>query len=256
MYTRLVLSMQANFGLDLLPLTYNYIPIHPLLLHSPAFLRPLVSKGTSILSILPMAASYPHSIPTPPFSPENHGLPDDNSENPLKSTINLLDSLVSFYQHERMWVYRTRAMLEEAFPDPPIMSSHNNNNNNNNNPSSSSSSSSAYSAGIYPQPLPSPSTSAVSSGPIGSFVPADNAERGSQPQTRWMRRKRGFKLRLEGLAPKNRRVLSAAQPQQDTLQPREQILEMFEKMMEARMESCERVNKLVRNANRANLHNR
>ncbi|KAF8914029.1 hypothetical protein CPB84DRAFT_1758195 [Gymnopilus junonius] len=67
-----------------------------------------------------MATSYTHSIPTPPFSPQNYRMPDENTENPLKSTINLLDSLVAFYQHEQMWVYRTRAVLEDAFPTPPL----------------------------------------------------------------------------------------------------------------------------------------
>jgi len=50
------------------------------------------------------------------------GGPDyESTENPLKTTTHLLDSLVAFYQHERMWVYRTRAMLEEAFPNPAVM---------------------------------------------------------------------------------------------------------------------------------------
>ncbi|KAF8165221.1 hypothetical protein B0H34DRAFT_229081 [Crassisporium funariophilum] len=176
-----------------------------------------------------MATAYTHSIPTPPFSPHNYRMPDENADDPLKSTINLLDSLVAFYQHERMWVYRTRAMLEEAFPNPPIMTSPNQ--------SSSSQSTPSLADSRYNDPNePSP----------------------SHQSTRWMRRKKGFKLRLDGIRAK--RVISA-QPmseglQHEQLQPREQILEMFEKMMESRMESCQRVTKLVRDANRAHLHSR
>ena len=150
---------------------------------------------------------------------------DEITENPLKSTINLLDSLVAFYQHERMWVYRTRAMLEEAFPNPSVMD-----------PTTQSiSASSSPPTGNDEIPTPEPSH-----------------------QTRWTRRKKGFKLRLDGIRPK--RVISAIPVDQvrrpEYIHPREQLLEMFEKMMESRMESCQRINRLVRDANRAYLHHR
>jgi hypothetical protein len=153
--------------------------------------------------------------------------PDQITENPLKSTINILDSLVAFYQHERMWVYRTRAILEEALPNPSIMDT------------------------------TTQSISASSSLPIGNDEAPINEPLASH-QTRWMRRKKGFKLRLDGIRPK--RVISAIPVNQvrrpEYLHPREQLLEMFEKLMESRMESCQRINKLVRDANRANLHYR
>lgn len=148
----------------------------------------------------------------------------ESTENPLKSTIHLLDSLVTFYQHERMWVYRTRAMLEEAFPTPSVID---------------------------------PTTQSIDSIPESTSFPARNDEAPpNEPlpshQTRWTRRKKGFKLRLNGIRPK--RVISAIPSdrvrQADYLHPREQLLEMFEKMMESRMESCQRINKLVRDANR------
>jgi len=154
-------------------------------------------------------------------------MPDEITEKPLKSTINLLDSLVAFYQHERMWVYRTRAMLQEAFPNPSVMD-----------PSTQS-------------------LSASSSPPMGDDEFFTNEPLASH-QTRWMRRKKGFKLRLDGIRPK--RVISVIPVDQvrqaEYLHPREQLLEMFEKMMESRMESCQRITKLVRDANRANLHYR
>ncbi|KDR83611.1 hypothetical protein GALMADRAFT_235891, partial [Galerina marginata CBS 339.88] len=175
-----------------------------------------------------MATAYTHSIPTPPFSPQNYRMPDENTENPLKSTVNLLDSLVAFYQHERMWVYRTRAMLEDAFTTPPIMDGNN------------ESHSDPDNLTVMDEGHNNPSSSS------------------HKQSTSWTRRKKGFKLRIDGI--RSRRVIST-QPvgpsqQPADLPPREQILEMFEKMMEARMESCQRVNKLVREANRANLHSR
>ena len=149
-------------------------------------------------------------------------VPDyESTENPLKSTIHLLDSLVAFYQNERMWVYRTRAKLEEAFPDPSVMD-----------PTTQS------------VPGSSSPPARKDETPINETLPSR--------QTRWTRRKKGFKLRLNGIRPK--RVVSAIPVDQDRkpeyLHPREQLLEMFEKVMESRMESCQRINKLVRDANR------
>lgn len=150
----------------------------------------------------------------------NRGPDYESTESPLRSTIHLLDSLVAFYQHERMWVYRTRAMLEEAFPDPSVMD-----------------------PTIQPVPASS-SPPASNEAPTNESLPSH--------QTRWTRRKKGFKLRLNGIRPK--RVISAIPVDQvrqvEYLHPREQLLEMFEKMMESRMESCQRINKLVRDANR------
>ena len=149
-------------------------------------------------------------------------VPDyESTESPLKSTIHLLDSLVAFYQHERMWVYRTRAMLEEAFPNPSVLD-------------------------------PTTQSISASSSPPASNDEAPPNEPLPSRQTRWTRRKKGFKLRLNGIRPK--RVISAIPVDQvrepEYLHPREQLLEMFEKMMESRMESCQRINKLVRDANR------
>jgi hypothetical protein len=199
-----------------------------------------------------MAVNYPHAMPTPPFSPEIDATPP-HMDSPLKSTINLLDSLVAFYQQERMWVYRTRASLEEAFQDPP-----------------SSTGSTSGQPGDTAFTLPSPSSLAppveVESALAKTEPPSGSPHTSpTQPPTRWLRRKKGFKLKLDGIGPRNKRTLSS-QPGNQTDQyhspdaPNSQsgvrILEMFENMMEARMESCQRVNRLVRKANRADLHAR
>ena len=146
----------------------------------------------------------------------------ESTENTLKSTIHLLDSLVAFYQQERMWVYRTRAILEEAFPNPSIIN-------------------------------PTIQSILASSPPAkNDETPINDLEPLPSRQTRWTRRKKGFKLRLNGIRPK--RIVSAIPVDRvqrpEYLNPREQLLEMFEKMMESRMESCQRINKLVRDANR------
>jgi hypothetical protein len=66
--------------------------------------------------------------------------------------------------------------------------------------------------------------------------------------TLWMRRKRGFKLRLEGISTRGkRRQTNAGHEAPPT--PGVQILELFEKMMQSRMESCERMKFLVKDAN-------
>jgi hypothetical protein len=182
------------------------------------------------------ADSFPHSIPTPPFSPNNQQPPHD-ADNPLKSTINLLDSLVAFYQHERMWVYRTRAVLEEAFDAPPAITP-----------------SAPNSEMRDENPLPSPSGSSSSSLSSEASTTENEGEssRTGQVQSRWMRRKRGFNLRLEGIT-KPKRFSKPLQMDHQDQDAKEHILQLFEKMMENRMESCQRVNKLVRNANRAYL---
>jgi len=220
----------------------------------------VLSRWTaSALVLLIMATSYPHSIPTPPFSPHNYRLPDENAENPLKSTINLLDSLVAFYQHERMWVYRTRAMLEEAFPNPPHhqLSME---------PGSSGSNGMGVGA---PSSLGDHGGHLMGSSPVTAGTRFEDSSSsssmdgpstsGGQPTSRWMRRKKGFKLRLDGIRTRrviNTQAAAASGGEEEGVQPREQLLEMFEKMMESRMESCQRVNKLVRDANRAHLHYR
>jgi hypothetical protein len=60
------------------------------------------------------------------------------------------------------------------------------------------------------------------------------------PATRWSVRKQSFNLRLDGISS---RVKS---PGEDKIP---HVLNLFESMMEARMESCLRVNRLVKRAN-------
>ncbi|KAJ2920092.1 hypothetical protein MD484_g365, partial [Candolleomyces efflorescens] len=182
-----------------------------------------------------MQRPYPESsIPTPPFtSPAIQPHLDGASDYTLTSTIPLLDSLIAYYQHERMWVYRTRAQLENGLPGAPSFEQ------------------------SFDQSLSLPSNSSYLDVTGESSDSLDDGGIGAMPQasTRWTKRKKGFKMRLEGLSPT---AQQARQPlgSEDTAPSREQILVMFEKMMESRIESCQRINKLVRDANRAGLHSR
>lgn len=166
----------------------------------------------------------------------------DDSDPSLKSTINLLDSLLDFYQQECIWVYKTRASLSEISYSPS---------------SQSDSSSNESQSSASPSPPSSVDTDIVKSEPMPSPpIPPSR----SSSSSRWSHRKRGFKLRLDGIASARRRASPLHRSQSASARrgpnPREHILELFEKMMESRMESCERVNRLVKNANRADLYTR
>ncbi|KAF9464421.1 hypothetical protein BDZ94DRAFT_1256399 [Collybia nuda] len=181
------------------------------------------------------------SIPTPPFSPKSEFEEPEMSmaDHPLKSTINLLDALVSFYQYERVWVCRTRAALDNALQDSPMAD--------------------------VETTLPSPTSETDT--PLEDETENETESShgtpsfsSTKPSSRWLRRKRGFKLNLESVG-RHRRVstlksLNSNPPYRDNILQREQILEMFEKMMEDRLESCQRIHRLVRNANRVDLHHR
>ncbi len=208
------------------------------------YILPFATFSTSLSSplyILQPIMSHVHSIPTPPFSPNDQQLPSPDAEYPLKSTMNLLDSLVAFYQHERMWVYRTRAVLEEAFEHPPAINS--------SNPDADTPIENSF-----PSPPDSSSSSPSSSTTASSGE--HKSSRAGQPATRWMRRKTGFKLKLEGISKPRRLSSKLLGKNKHDQEAKERILQLFEKMMEDRMESCQRVTKLVRNAHRPYLNSR
>ncbi|GLB33941.1 hypothetical protein LshimejAT787_0108250 [Lyophyllum shimeji] len=142
----------------------------------------------------------PSSLPTPPFSPRPI-MPDDS----LRPTLNLLDSLVDYYQQERDWVQRTRTALENAFqqvqqPDQP-------------------------------ESLPTPPSESDSTSPTARSGKPSNPHNSRFTPVRPLR--------------------PIASPK-DYFQ-RKQILDMFDQMVEARIESCQTVNRLIRNVSRGGL---
>ncbi|KAG2369573.1 hypothetical protein BDR07DRAFT_1190864, partial [Suillus spraguei] len=147
-------------------------------------------------------------LPTPPSSPPRVGL------HPVESTITLLENLVAFYHQERMWVYRTRAQLEMSLQDRDF----------------------------------SAAAAVDEEGEMEKEEPSSVEE--TSETSKWMKRKKAFGLKLEGIAttrgmPRGGIVKQRAPP---PMESGVEILEMFERMMQARMESCERVTRMVRNA--------
>lgn len=112
-------------------------------------------------------------LPTPPSSPPTIGM------HPVESTISLLESLVAFYHQERMWVYRTRAQLEMGLHRSPDF----------------------HSDGSIDMQLEddcdSPGQTQSASSP-DSGKTGDNSS--SSPPTKWIKRKKAFNLRLEGIS--------------------------------------------------------
>ncbi|KAF8076530.1 hypothetical protein FPV67DRAFT_421125 [Lyophyllum atratum] len=180
-----------------------------------------------------MSTTYQLScIPTPPFSP-HPGIPSP-PDTSFQSTLDVLDSLLEFYQQERVWVQRTRTALEEAFLQ--------------------------VDQSDHPDTLPSPPSESASTSSAGcsdkSYPTAGPPPASPKPLTsQWSRRKKGFKLRLDGLAPHNNRMLVSQRVRpivsRKDFSQRKRILDMLDQMMEARMESCQGINRLVRNASRA-----
>ena len=180
----------------------------------------ILSSQPPTYTMHPDHRHHPNDRSTPPFSPR--------APVPSQSTLQLVDSLVSFYRQEMMWVYRMRAALELADPLTGA---------NVDNDAAEPSVSDTL-----------PSTFAVEEEPK-VVVKTETPITPTTPPSRWHRRKHKFKLKLGGLPPAPRRETAYGVSDSGM-----RVLELFESMMEARMESCQRVNRLVRMANRANLY--
>ena len=156
----------------------------------------------------------------------------------IDHSINLADSLLAFYHQERMWCYRTRASLELILEPGPSTAS-------------DGSITSSAESDATAEEGDTPSLAVVR--PHGNIKAEPASPTNMQATTLWMRRKRSFKLKLEGISTKSRKRRTA-KGQDAPPTPGIQILEMFERLMQARMESCERVSKMMKtNANRLTL---
>ncbi|TFK55907.1 hypothetical protein OE88DRAFT_1652430 [Heliocybe sulcata] len=181
------------------------------------------------------------SLPTPPHSPP----PIDH----MSTAIHLLDSLQAFYHRERTWVLHTRAEIEEkliegpdarTISDPASITSE---------PSSAYSSAESYGSNESTPPQVT-SVDVVKAEPFDAQLPTDEQRRRN---SRWTKRKNGFKLKLNGIGPKSRRRFVKAERDRGMSEPGAQLLEMFGDLVDARMESCQRITRLIRSANRADL---
>ncbi|KAG5648940.1 hypothetical protein DXG03_000289 [Asterophora parasitica] len=149
----------------------------------------------------------------------------------LQSTLTLLDDLVRFYHNEREWIQRTRAAIDDAYQPDPSQS--------------------------LPSPPPTDSDDSSDSSDDKPMCDSDvQSQSSATPQTsQWSQRNKGLKMQLDASdkppKPHVRRIASHSDYTR-----RKQLLEGLDRAMEARLESCHRVSRLVRNANRADLHYR
>lgn len=127
-------------------------------------------------------AHHQHAIssllPTPPSSPPTIGM------HPVESTISLLESLVAFYHQERMWVYRTRAQLEMGLLHRV--------------PDFQCDGSVPVDAELDDDPDSPGQSQTQSASSTDSGKMAENTS--PSPPTKWLKRKKAFNLRLDGIA--------------------------------------------------------
>ncbi|KIP08362.1 hypothetical protein PHLGIDRAFT_383709 [Phlebiopsis gigantea 11061_1 CR5-6] len=206
------------------------------------------------------------ALPTPPHSPSQHSsyfaygasqlvshhahIHQIHHANPHphhKQTTTLLDSLTSFYQQEQCWVHHTRAALELTVtkgidgPEPHLPltgSSHAN--------VELSPATAVACSPVRVKAEPDTEHAALASPPL---EPGATALQHQQHASRWLRRKNRMRLHLAGISPTNphRRRRPAKAP---ATEPAAQLLEMFAELVDARMESCVRMERLVRESGR------
>ncbi|KAH9843855.1 uncharacterized protein C8Q71DRAFT_825911 [Rhodofomes roseus] len=199
-----------------------------------------------------MATMTEHALPTPPHSPL--------ALEPARGADVLLDSLTAFYQQERYWIHHTRAALEVALAkgsDARAITF---------GASSPSESPSVSVGSLTPESASSPSASTTSTMDEPSATAAlptvktepdmlpdalsasDHSAALAKRITRWNRRKNMMKLKLEGISST---ALRRRRPHRAPVsEPGARLLEMFSELVDARMESCQRVSRLVRETHR------
>jgi len=188
----------------------------------------------------------PDSLPDPAVDNDNASLPTPPStppplSHPINSAISVVDSLLAFYHQERMWVYRTRASLELVLEAAPSAGS------------DSTLVSMSEGTVLEEEDYDDEDEGSVSAiAHTRGSAKAELLTPGSAATTLWMRRKKSFKLKLKGISmrgTKRRTTTGQIAPQT----PGVQMLELFENMMEARMESCERISRMMKDVNKGNL---
>ncbi|PSS37368.1 hypothetical protein PHLCEN_2v845 [Hermanssonia centrifuga] len=178
------------------------------------------------------------ALPTPPHSPHTYS--------PAKGAVNLLDSLTSFYQQEQYWIHHTRAALELTVTkgiDAPALDLASSEASSP--PCDAASPASSCTSSSTPPPTslsvsikPDPDAENVGTFNVHLTMDADAVARNS----RWIRRKNQMRLKLDGIAPHHRRRRPARAPPSE---PGARLLEMFAELVDARMESCQRISRLT-----------
>ncbi|KAL5527413.1 hypothetical protein ACEPAG_6204 [Sanghuangporus baumii] len=193
---------------------------------------------------------------------------------PPEVTTHLLNTLLLFYQQRKGWVQRSRASLELAYIQGPLLLAPTIGSSSDEQ-SDSDGSAPFMSSSSYTTNEPTPTTMDMDDGmdsdePVikkeeeeedvlpprsRALVPltlrATNAAQA--PSSKWLKRKKSFKLHLGPLKQQNpvrpRRHTHTGAPE-----PSARLLELFGDLLEARMESCLRISRLVRESNRSMLH--
>ncbi|KAF5344120.1 hypothetical protein D9758_008824 [Tetrapyrgos nigripes] len=137
----------------------------------------------------------------------------------LHSTLTTLRSLVSLYEDQRSWVYRQRTSLDDSLPSPDDISQD-------------------------PDPLLPDQDVQVKTEPLDHPVPTVSKTRAT---TSFTTQKSESTLLQQCILP-GIETLTQAGINKDA-----HILDIFEEMMEARLESCHRIDRLVRNAKKRSM---
>ncbi|KAI9069612.1 hypothetical protein FKP32DRAFT_1559344 [Trametes sanguinea] len=129
------------------------------------------------------------------------------------ATTRTLECVERFYWQQRIWVYHARIALESTVDERM------------NAPSD------------YNAPT------SISARP--TLSPAPSIPPSTMQATRWRRRKNRFRLKLEGISVQHPRYRPVRGPPNG---PTARLLEMFSNRLDAGMESCQRLQRLVRHA--------
>ncbi|THV08411.1 hypothetical protein K435DRAFT_10224 [Dendrothele bispora CBS 962.96] len=196
--------------------------------------------------------NFSHPMPPPPDAPHPFSLTAPDIPR-LQSSLSTLQSLVDFYENERTWIYRQRVSVD----DPPVLP--------------------VISPDIYTDEDPySSQEMEIKAEPVE--IPLTGTSRTHSihfkpSETRWRRRKPDLKLKLHKLPPlqriQNGAVRRNADPQSSSSEEGlssyteclpgietlvraanedAHLLDIFEEMLEARLQSCQRIDRLVRDA--------
>ncbi|KAF7797991.1 hypothetical protein EIP86_009198 [Pleurotus ostreatoroseus] len=156
-------------------------------------------------------------------------------------TTSMLKSLITFYQEEQYWVHRTRTTLKRPSIDNIFLTP----------PLDTSPDLTHPSSPLIPSRPPTSLSVSLrhdtiaddgSSAPMALDVELTMDGEGTAQASSWVRRQNRMRLKADGVTPKrkHRKALAASPPQ-----PSVRMLDMFSDLMDARMESCQRVSRLV-----------
>jgi len=178
------------------------------------------------------------ALPTPPQSPRTLEV--------NRSAANTLETLAAFYQQEQYWIHHTRASLELALTrgiDAP--------------PSSVIASTSATPDGAATDTASTAAGPAIKVEPDTASIPLVDSPSSTRPEvslndlsaraSRWVRRKNQMKLKIDGISTHAKRHRPARAP---ATEPGARLLEMFSELVDARMESCQRISRLIQQSER------